>query len=403
MLMWLIHFILGFLLVRFIHGEEYEVLSKRVREYLNKVELTPRQNVNWLQNSNKIGLGYDILEGSPVCYTGDCQMDGFRRSIFNLTYSSSSPGTCSSKLIPDNVEIDCQPSALTTANTEEFSKLKQLKESTSSGIDVSASFQGWGALSALSFGYGFSRQTTYMVDNIIQQGSTMFFTSSKVSHVKLSMFEPEMPLSNRFVYTIKNMPCCVFNSSVQQYVKEFIFGYFGFAYITELMLGGVAQRLVRIRTIDVTKLESEGVNTKHEAKIGFYITMGTTITSGYEKTTQDKFSSKIQNEQSARLGGDASVKDLDEWAKTVPDNPVVIRFKIKFFFDLFTSKRFPNDPQIDEKSKLIQQVLSEYGKQPPYCYNNCTSPMHGTCTPFEGFNFGVCKCNPGFSGECISV
>ena len=45
----------------------------RVRQYLPRlarqatVDETP-----WLQNSGKIGNGYDLITGSPVCYTGQC-------------------------------------------------------------------------------------------------------------------------------------------------------------------------------------------------------------------------------------------------------------------------------------------------------------------------------------------
>ncbi|CAF5043045.1 unnamed protein product [Rotaria sp. Silwood1] len=120
------------------------------------------------------------------------------------------------------------------------------------------------------------------------------------------------------------------------------------------MLGGIAQDLMSVRTRDVTQLESETINTKHEAKIGFYISMGTTVTSGYDKQKHDKFMEKVQSETSTRLGGDPSIKDLNAWAKTVSDNPVVSKFSMKFIVDLLNTQRFPSDTHIADKAKLIK-------------------------------------------------
>ncbi|CAF1362741.1 unnamed protein product [Rotaria sordida] len=68
---------------------------------------------NWLPNSNKIAYGYNPIRGDPVCYTGDCHMSGFGRSIFQLDYTNPPQGSCTTKLIPKNVELDCIPSTET--------------------------------------------------------------------------------------------------------------------------------------------------------------------------------------------------------------------------------------------------------------------------------------------------
>jgi hypothetical protein len=63
-----------------LHDERRQIIE-RVRNYLRKFDTTPRvlQTTQWLENSNKIGFGYNLLSGSPVCYTGECQMAGFTR------------------------------------------------------------------------------------------------------------------------------------------------------------------------------------------------------------------------------------------------------------------------------------------------------------------------------------
>ncbi len=84
--------------------DEYLTISQRVKNYFAVLNSS-----NWLENSNKIGIGYNPMYGSPVCYSGNCQMKGFRRSIFKLNYIQTPTGSCTQKLIPENVELQWGP------------------------------------------------------------------------------------------------------------------------------------------------------------------------------------------------------------------------------------------------------------------------------------------------------
>ncbi len=65
--------------------------------------------------------------------------------------------------------------------------------------------------------------------------------------MKLSSFELKMELSDNFKYVIENMPCCEINDlDIEEYVKDYIFDYFGITYVTSIMLGGVAQQNIFI-------------------------------------------------------------------------------------------------------------------------------------------------------------
>lgn len=384
--------------------EHYQALRKSIEDFLDKTDGHGRRyDLIWLQNSNKIGLGYHPRVGSPICFTGDCQASGFRRPVFNLTYSSNSPGSCTSQLIPDHVNLDCLPSSVSSATTQEISSLQGLKVATSSGFQMSVGFQGDGALSALSFSYGYSQQTTYMVDTILQKSHSIFFTTAKVTFAKLLLFEPTAKLSEEFQYMIENMPCCNENdSNVINYVYNSIFDYFGYTYVAELMLGGRAQMYVTMKTSDVSRLESEGISTKHEAKIGFYVKFETAITNSYERTKQEKFSSKVQEEQWVKLGGDPSASGtINDWARTVPDNPAITSFHVKYIFDLLEPARFPTDGRILDKARIVRNLLTKYLAAPPFCYNNCSG--HGTCVPTDMFRVGTCKCDQGYWGKSFAV
>ena len=90
-------------------------LSNKVRNHFlfgqqqQNLEINERQpSETWLANSNKLGLGYNPVAGDPVCYTGDCQMAGFGRSVFKFQYTNTPSGSCTTKLIPEHVEVSME-------------------------------------------------------------------------------------------------------------------------------------------------------------------------------------------------------------------------------------------------------------------------------------------------------
>ena len=147
---------------------------ERVRNYLQQLDAKPKLQSRMsiepdeLQNSNKIGLGYNLLTGSPVCYTGSCQMTGFMHPVFKLNYTSAIPGSCTSKLIPNHVQLDCLPSTSFSINSETIATVEQLKRSITDRIEISlsASYQ------MVAFSYSFSKETRYMIDNIVKRDTT---------------------------------------------------------------------------------------------------------------------------------------------------------------------------------------------------------------------------------------
>ena len=147
---------------------------ERVREYLRQYEKNEQLaasrtgQTQWLENSNKIGFGYNVLSGTPVCYTAACQIMGFTRAIFKLHYTSPSIGSCTSQLVPGNVELDCLPSTSLTADSETISTVEQLKKSITDKIEISAS----SSFSVAAFPYSHSQETRYMIDNIVKNDRT---------------------------------------------------------------------------------------------------------------------------------------------------------------------------------------------------------------------------------------
>lgn len=154
-------------------SSEIRDAKSRVRRYfrlLGRQEVS--NNMNWVSNSGKIGSGFDSFVGSPTCYTGQCQMEGFRRPLFKLNMTKQAAGSCTGQMIPQHVDLDCLSPMQMTNSTESITTLNQLQESTKKGLEISASVGVY--LNSLSYAY--SSEIRSMVDTIVEKNSTVYFT-----------------------------------------------------------------------------------------------------------------------------------------------------------------------------------------------------------------------------------
>ncbi|CAF1177634.1 unnamed protein product, partial [Rotaria sordida] len=277
-------------------------------------------DINWLSNSNKIGYGYNPIRGDPVCYTGDCHMSGFGRSIFQLDYTNPPQGSCTTKLIPKNVELDCIPST-----------------------------------------------------------------------------EPKLELSDNFRYVIQNLPATgTYTSAVKKYIQDYIINYFGFTYITELLLGGIAQMTTVINQSSIVPLQQEGISGTEMVQLSFSKIFNFNYNENEMKNLSkfETFQRYVKSSMATIIGGEIYKNDqkLNEWFQTIPDNPVIIKFTIQSIFDLITPERFLNDTNIQEKAGYIMQALEEYVNKTStvYCENQCTNAAQGTCQPLGAYAYGIC-------------
>ena len=135
----------------------------------------------------------------------------------------------------------------------------------------------------------------------------------------------------------------------------------------------------------------------------------------HDKGNHSKFMKYVKNVYASTAGGqpfDNSIQNgtektmlLNEWFKTVPNNPVITQMGMTKLSELLTKERFPNDTQIEDKARLIESVWAKYdGNQKLVkCVNDCTSPCHGGCVPTGYFQYGLCVCKAGFTGHDCST
>ncbi|UJR18134.1 hypothetical protein I4U23_005034 [Adineta vaga] len=207
------------------------------------------------------------------------------------------------------------------------------------------------SVASISANYGQSRQSTFVMNNIYSNESIIYHTYARMSTVKLSLFAPKLELSDNFRYVIENLSVTgTYTLVVEKYIQDYIFNYFGFTYITELLLdeklefsSGIAQMLTVIEKSSITPMEGEGFSASQMIALSF---------SG----------ALYQNKQ-----------NLNDWFARIENNSVVIKYTTQSIFDLITSERFPNDTNIDTKAQYIMQAFEQYINKTStvYCENKC--------------------------------
>lgn len=211
------------------------------------------------------------------------------------------------------------------------------------------------------------------------------------------MFEPELELSDNFRYVIENMPTGPYNNIIDKYIQNYILEYFGYTYITEILLGGIAQQTISIDDVYVKNITSEGQSVTHKAKASFFVSLGGSITDSSNNTEQHEFTRMVKTSYTTTLGGEPFEMNNStyDWYASVADNPVVTHFVVAPIVDLLTSERFPNDSAIGTKATLIQQAWEKYTNISVICFENCSA--HGLCQATGYFNFGLCLCQAGWT------
>ena len=351
------------------------------------------------ETTAKLGLGYNPLKDSPVCYTKLCQRKHFALPIFKLESSISTEQTCTTKLTPEKVNIE----------TQIINTLHDLKQSTMRAVDFSTGSTFNRKYVDTSFSYAHSREIHSVVDMIMKNNVTLILTAVNVTSMYLAIAKTKLELSDEFRFVIKNLPCCDLNETEEEYIREFFIGYFGYTYIKDVQLGGIVQQTIAMTENDRTRLEQNGFNTSNESWLkdaAKEIFLGQTKldqTDTRNKTLMKTLSKYFAKSNPMVFGGTTSIRSLKNWPKSVAYNPVVVKIGLASIFDLLTTHYFPDDSSIDQKAKLIKSVVDQYLSNSAYCHHQCTDSAHGTCVDSGYFQFGVCKCRSGWRGvDCAT-
>lgn len=126
------------------------------------------------------------------------------------------------------------------------------------------------------------------------------------------------------------MPCYNdYSPEIDEYIKEFLIDYFGLTFVTQLMLGGIAQETLFSGNKELEEMQLKGEEIIRAASIVFFLNFHIKPTLPFTDIQQKEFMQVVNTRRSTKLVGDPSAQPMDDWIKSIPTNPVIMNYAVK--------------------------------------------------------------------------
>ena len=316
-------------------------------------------------NIGYVGSTYNIFKGNPRSTKG---LDpGFTlRNLFQFVYHGGNITADGRYSIPDNTQAhsssSCTFDFLSETNQNIASYFNSLQ------IDASADFRGWGASFSASADYkeihqsSSSHESTYV--------SSTATCEAYVASVQLEAAS----LNPAFANAVQDLPPQPVDlTDYLDFIHEW-----GTHTATQLRMGGRYGVQSAITSDSYTNMVSTGLDIKAAAKYSGLISLNANVGTDDEKDAAEAFESFRRDYQIYQIGGKPPINESAsafDWARTVKDNPLPLKYNLLPLTNYLTSRYFPNDKDISKKQSNLQEAAVEYCQiievtDINYCVNN---------------------------------
>ena len=340
--------------------------------------------------------GYNILDGNPFGHDTDGD-PGFTKPIFRAEYTGKTNADWSYSL-PDGVSGQRKEICQLKSESKEFSNEKKYQEDLSQrvglNLDLGTALSGLPAFSA-------NRDYKEQTKNMKTSNKFVVVTENECTVYVVDLDTNKPPKFEKgFLIAAKTLEKVSDKDAYLEFVEDY-----GTHYLTKAHMG--ARYAVRKEFSKQTRDEfyQEGMNINAAAKVNFMVTFGVESESNDSMEIAKKFQESNGKESIVAYGSKIPKNgDATEWANSIKDGPLPIKYELKDISDLFTKSFMGNT---DLKYKKIFQGLKDFLKT--YCSkkqgaacngtnggceggNDCH--QHATCTDTQkGY---TCSCNEGY-------
>ena len=301
-------------------------------------------------NIGYVGSTYNILKGNPRSTKG---LDpGFTlRTLYEYSYSNENTTVDGTYLIPDYTQATTSTTCSFQFSTETNQKIDTYFNSLK--IDANADFSGWGA--------SFSASADY---NEVHESSTTHESTYVSSHAACEAYITSVQLeaaalNPAFVETVYYLP---YESADNTKYMDFIQNW-GTHVAIQLTMGGRYGVQSTITSQDYTNMVSTGLDIKAAAKYSGLISLNANVGTTVEQEQAQQFNSFRKDYQIYQIGGKPPLDESEspfEWAKTVKENPLPLKYNLLPLTNFLTSRYFPDDEYISQKQINLQDTFVKY-------------------------------------------
>ena len=316
-------------------------------------------------------LGYNILKGYPL---EDGMDPGFAGPIFAADYSGLGMSADCRYNIPDGLYVYPEISCQTSFSSQEIKSQKELETSLSASVSGSAG--GWGAM--------FSASASYEQESSkVSTGETLLIMSQATCRYYKTRLDTETPpaLHDNFIDKVNSIVSAA-TADQEAAVHDFLDAY-GTHFLTDIDFGAryTKQHEMSYSQYEIASSHSYDVSVQASYS-GVYDVSGSASLSADQQAAAEDFESRVTTTTITIGATPPASGDELEWASTVQENPMPIKFTLSSIEDLFTSQYMSAVPQYeDAKTALLAH-------QATYCAdlstrlgveNNCDVVYSGEC------------------------
>lgn len=301
-----------------------------------------------------LGIGYDLYKGNPEGDpTARTMVDpGFRLGVVDGEYSQEYLTTGMNKLRPKYGfsirETACQMAKETTSETTMSSYSKSLKVDAALDVGVKKG----GASGAFGASGGYENFAKTVANNKVER-----FVMKSYCLTRHSGLDVRMPLKTHTAFNsrVTNLKKKDDEEFVEDEWNEF-FNDYGTHFISDVHYGGKMQNMMFMKSSDVSNLKKTGWNAAMSmGGGGGGVSASVSVSTSNNKDAEEKASKTEKCFQQLSLGGTPH-ETFSDWAATVPDSPMPVKYKFSQF----------NVLQVMKKNNLVETYNYMLNKREQY-------------------------------------
>ncbi len=298
-------------------------------------------------NITYLGRCYDILELDPL----DTAKTAKTLSTFEFKSEAAKPiqGEADNKLQPIGSNFSPGEGGSISSTTKMLFTTSDIQEMFDSTL-------GSGLLGLLTGILPFSLSGSYkkFKREITSQKRIYAFTKAEFVDftLELQLDSPEnLFIDEQFQQAVANLPIDEPSVAYQTFIRNF-----GTHFAQLVRFGGLAHQSINFEASQYSKFLQRGIDLKIQAAGIFDLNFG--------RKNQDTLETEIiDRSEQIQFNGGTPNSELNEWFKSIRQDPAPVEMNLLPLHTLFTAVFFPGDENIAQKQTLMEQAVNSYLEQ----------------------------------------
>ena len=301
-------------------------------------------------NIGYLGSGYNIYKGNPHSTQG---LDpGFTfNNLYKFTYNDGQTTADGRYSIPDGTNADKSSACSFDFFSESIQNSGSYYESLRR--EISAGFGGWGASFSASSDFNEVYENSF-------SGSTIYMESSAVCEAYAANAGDNVKrFSEAFQEDVKHLSPDATNPERE---ARIFFDRWGTHVVYRMRTGGRYGIKSSFSSGAYSQMYATGRDIETSAGYSGIFSLNNNVLNSEQRQQAEEFEGFRNDFLIFQIGGKPPLSDEDlstfEWAESVHENPLPLKYDVQEITSVLTSANFPDDEKIDEKREFLEHHVT---------------------------------------------